>query len=165
METAADMEQAVVSRSGVADVLIMAAAVADFRPKLAADRKLKKSDGVPELVLEPTPDILAALGRTRRPGQVLVGFAAETAKGEDLRAYALDKLQRKHLDLVVANDVSAPGVGFGYDTNAVLILAPEGIVTEVPLSDKRTVASAILDAVAGRLVLPEGPPENPPDKE
>jgi phosphopantothenoylcysteine decarboxylase/phosphopantothenate--cysteine ligase len=156
--TAAEMEEAVLARAATADVVIMAAAVADFRPKVVADRKLKKGDGVPDLVLEPTPDILAALGRARPPGQSLVGFAAETASTTDLRAYAADKLRRKHLDLIVANDVSAPGVGFEHDTNAVLVLAADGTASEVPLANKRAIAAAILDAViALRLSAPNQP--------
>src|SRR5438270_8287084 len=103
VETAAEMEDAVLTRAEAADVVLMAAAVADFRPKAAAADKLKKADGVPEIVLEPTTDILAELGRRRRPGQTLVGFAAETG---DVRAYASSKLRAKGLDLVVANDVS-----------------------------------------------------------
>jgi phosphopantothenoylcysteine decarboxylase/phosphopantothenate--cysteine ligase len=154
VETAAEMEAAVMAASVTADVVIMAAAVADFRPKQVADRKLKKTEGIPEVLLEPTTDILDGLGRVRRPGQVLVGFAAETAAAGDLRAYAEDKLRRKHLDLVVANDVSAPATGFGHDTNAVLILAADGSATSVPLSDKRAVGAAVLDAVAARLASP-----------
>ena len=92
--------------AAAADVVVMAAAVADFRPKSTADAKLSKADGVPELVLEPTPDILAELARRRRPGQVLVGFAAETHQVPE-RAAA--KLAAKGVDLMVANDVSAPG--------------------------------------------------------
>jgi len=144
VETAAEMQDAVLSRSGKADVVVMAAAVADFRPARAAGRKLKKADGAPDLVLEPTTDILALLGRQRRPGQVIVGFAAET---DDLRANAAEKLTRKGVDLIVANDVSAPGVGFEHDTNAVVILDAAGGVVEVPLSDKRAIARSILDAV------------------
>jgi phosphopantothenoylcysteine decarboxylase / phosphopantothenate---cysteine ligase len=145
VETAEEMEQAVTSRSDASDVIVMAAAVADFRPKAAADAKLKKADGVPEVVLEPTPDILAGLGRRKPPGQTLVGFAAETG---DVVAAAADKLVRKGLDLIVANDVSAPGVGFEHDTNAVAILGPSGMRQDVPLSDKRAVARTVLDAVA-----------------
>ena len=151
VETAEEMATAVLERSGDADVVIMAAAVADFRPKLAAGTKLKKSDGVPELVLEPTPDILAAVGEARRPGQVLVGFAAETVSGPRLLAYAADKLRRKHLDLVVANDVSAPGVGFAHDTNAVVIVGADGNSLEIPIADKTAVADAVLDAVVACL--------------
>jgi phosphopantothenoylcysteine decarboxylase/phosphopantothenate--cysteine ligase len=153
VETAADMEAAVLARADDSDVVIMAAAVADFRPKAPADHKLKKAEGVPEVVLEQTPDILAELGRRRRPGQVLVGFAAETVfsrgsrQAGDLRAYAEQKLRGKHLDLVVANDVSAPGAGFEHDTNAVLVLGADGTAIEVPLADKRAIARTILDAV------------------
>jgi phosphopantothenoylcysteine decarboxylase/phosphopantothenate--cysteine ligase len=145
VETAEEMERAVTSRSDASDVIVMAAAVADFRPKAVADAKLKKADGVPEVVLEPTPDILAGLGRRKRPDQTLVGFAAETG---DVVAAATDKLVRKGLDLIVANDVSAPGVGFEHDTNAVAILGPSGMRQDVPLSDKRAVARTVLDAVA-----------------
>jgi phosphopantothenoylcysteine decarboxylase / phosphopantothenate---cysteine ligase len=144
VETAEEMEQAVTSRSDTSDIVVMAAAVADFRPKAVADAKLKKADGVPDVILEPTPDILAGLGRRKRPEQTLVGFAAETG---DVGAAATDKLVRKGLDLIVANDVSAPGVGFEHDTNAVAILGPSGMRQDVPLSDKRAVARAVLDAV------------------
>lgn len=144
VDTAAEMEDAVLSRSDDSDVVVMAAAVADFRPVQAVARKLKKADGAPEVVLEPTTDILAALGKQRRSGQTIVGFAAET---DDLRANAADKLARKGIDLIVANDVSAPGVGFEHDTNAVVILDASGGAVEVPLSDKRAIARSILDAV------------------
>ena len=144
VETAAEMEHAVLSRADDADVVVMAAAVADFRPARPADSKLKKADGAPEVVLEATTDILAELGARRRPGQVLVGFAAET---DDLREHAAEKLRRKGVDLIVGNDVSAPGVGFEHDTNAVYILAADGTSHEVPLADKRAIARAILDAL------------------
>lgn len=143
VETAAEMETEVLARAATADVVVMAAAVADFRPKVVADQKIKKDGGPPELVLEPTPDILAGLGAVKRAGQILVGFAAET---EALRQNAADKLRRKRLDLIVANDVSAPGAGFEHDTNEVLILG-EGIEQNVSLTDKRAIAAAVLDAV------------------
>jgi phosphopantothenoylcysteine decarboxylase/phosphopantothenate--cysteine ligase len=126
----------------------MAAAVADFRPKVAADEKIKKQDGTPEVVLEPTTDILAALGKRKHPGQVLVGFAAETS---DLRTRAAEKLRKKNVDLIVANDVSAPGAGFEHDTNSVVLLDPDGLEQNVPLTDKREVARLVLDAVVSRL--------------
>ena len=148
VETASEMEHAVLARSDASDVVVMAAAVADFRPKLTADHKIKKGEGAPEVVLEPTTDILAALGGRKRPEQVLVGFAAETA---EVRTHAADKLARKNLDLVVANDVSAPGVGFAHDTNSVIVLSADGSEQNVPLTDKRLVARAVLDAVAARL--------------
>ena len=144
VETAAEMERAVLHASAAADVVLMAAAVADFRPRAPAGHKLKKAGGVPEVLLEPTPDILAQLARVRRPGQLLVGFAAETA---DVVAAAAEKLRRKDLDLVVANDVSAAGAGFDHDTNEVVLVRPDGSEQNVALSDKREVARAILDAV------------------
>ena len=112
-------------------------------PKASVDHKIKKEGGPPEIVLEPTPDILAGLGSVKRPGQILVGFAAET---EALHENATSKLRRKHLDLIVANDVSKPGAGFEHDTNEVVILG-EGIEQNVSLTDKRVVARAVFDAV------------------
>jgi phosphopantothenoylcysteine decarboxylase / phosphopantothenate---cysteine ligase len=126
-------------------VVVMAAAVADFRPKLAEAGKIKKDSGVPDVVLEPTPDILAGLGARKHPGQILVGFAAETS---DLLANAEAKLRSKNLDLIVANDVSAPHVGFQHDTNAVTLLRRDGTTATVALTDKRSVARAILQCVA-----------------
>ncbi|MGH9079993.1 MAG: phosphopantothenoylcysteine decarboxylase, partial [Acidimicrobiales bacterium] len=151
VETAADMEATVLARSADADVVVMAAAVADFRPKRASGSKLAKADGVPELVLELTPDILAELGRRRRDGQVLVGFAAETGAADD-RAVA--KLVAKGVDLMVANDVASPGVGFDHDTNQVTMFGADGSVTEIPLSTKDAVADAILDRVCALLSAP-----------
>ncbi len=134
----------------------MAAAVADFRPKVASAEKSKKEDGPPEIVLEPTHDFLVDLGRDKPAGQVLVGFAAETS---DLVANAESKLRRKNLDLIVANDVSAAGVGFEHDTNAVVLLRPGGIRQDVPLADKRDIARAVLDVVVEiRSSIPEGHP-------
>ncbi|HVF32807.1 MAG TPA: bifunctional phosphopantothenoylcysteine decarboxylase/phosphopantothenate--cysteine ligase CoaBC [Acidimicrobiales bacterium] len=144
VSTAAEMEEAVVPRQGELDVVVMAAAVADFRPKQASESKIKKDEGVPEILLEPTVDILATLGRTKPAGQVLVGFAAETG---DLREHAMGKVRRKNLDLIVANDVSAAGVGFEHDTNSVLLLSADGWEQDVPLSDKREVARTVLDRV------------------
>jgi phosphopantothenoylcysteine decarboxylase / phosphopantothenate---cysteine ligase len=148
VDTATEMEAVVLSRAGSADVVVMAAAVADFRPKAAAEEKLHKADGVPELMLEPTPDILDELGRRKHAGQVLVGFAAETG---DVRAGAEDKLRRKRLDLIVANDVTAPGVGFGHETNAASLLDAAGNWTDVPLTTKRDLARIVLDVVSRAL--------------
>mgnify|MGYP001814835489 FL=1 len=144
VETADEMQQAMTSAAADHDVVVMAAAVADFRPKAAADGKLKKRDGTPEIVLEPTPDILAGLGAGKRTGQVLVGFAAET---DDLIANATEKLRSKHLDLIVANDVSAPEVGFAHDTNAVTLLRPDAEPVEIDLASKRDVARAVIDTI------------------
>ena len=107
-------------------------------------KKVKKTSTHLTLDLEPTPDILAGLGASKPAHQVLVGFAAETS---DLIANATSKLERKRLDLIVANDVSAPGVGFQHDTNAVTLLAADGEVTSVALTDKQRIAAAVLDEV------------------
>lgn len=144
--TAQELHDAVMARADHADVVVMAAAVADFTPVQVADQKLKKHDGVPRIELRPTIDVLAGLGERKHPGQTLVGFAAETT---DVAAHAAAKLAAKQIDLIVANDVAAPGVGFEHDTNEVLILHPDGQQHHVPLSDKRSVARAVLDAVAG----------------
>jgi phosphopantothenoylcysteine decarboxylase/phosphopantothenate--cysteine ligase len=144
VESAADMEAALDEVCPRADVVIMAAAVADFRPKVAAARKLSKDDGVPEVVLEPTPDLLTGLVARRHRGQVIVGFAAET---NDVVARGRKKLQRKGVDLLVVNDVSAPGAGFDHDTNAVTILGADGSTLEIALTSKNVVADAVLDRV------------------
>ncbi|MYJ48177.1 MAG: phosphopantothenoylcysteine decarboxylase, partial [Acidimicrobiales bacterium] len=149
VETAAEMEAAVASHAG-ADVIIMAAAVADFRPADVAPQKIKKgnpadSTEAPVIVLEHTHDILAGLGAAKPPGQVLVGFAAETA---DVLDNAAAKLARKNLDVMVANDVSAAGAGFAHDTNIVTILLADGTVRPLPICSKREVADAVLDTVA-----------------
>jgi phosphopantothenoylcysteine decarboxylase/phosphopantothenate--cysteine ligase len=145
VETAAEMQTAVEALAPTADVIVMAAAVADFRPKVAEAGKIKKDGGVPEIVLEPTPDILAGLGANKPAGQILVGFAAETS---DVAANAEVKLRRKKLDLIVANDVSVADVGFQHDTNEVMLLRAGGATTHVSLTDKRSVARAILECVA-----------------
>ena len=147
VETAAEMEDAVHAAEASADVVVMAAAVADFRPARVAVRKLKKQAGVPEITLEPTPDILAGLGTRKRPGQTIVGFAAET---DEVRQNAAAKLAAKGIDLIVANDVTAPGAGFEHDTNHVVIIHADGTEREVPLADKRAVARAVFNAVLDR---------------
>jgi phosphopantothenoylcysteine decarboxylase/phosphopantothenate--cysteine ligase len=144
VQSAADMQAAVVPRAPDQDVVIMAAAVADFRPANPAEHKIKKDGSPPQIVLEPTHDFLVDLGEHKPPGQVLVGFAAET---DAVLPNARDKMARKRLDLIVANDVSAPGVGFEHDTNRVVILSPSGMEHDTHLSDKRAVARAVLDAV------------------
>jgi phosphopantothenoylcysteine decarboxylase/phosphopantothenate--cysteine ligase len=141
VDTAAAMERAMLEHAARADVVVMAAAVADFRPKAPAEAKLSKADGLPEIVLEPTPDILSELTARRVPGQVIVGFAAETGALDRAEA----KLVAKGVDLMVANDVSAPGVGFDHDTNAVTIMGRDGLRQVVGLCSKRLVAEAVLD--------------------
>ncbi len=149
--SAQEMHDAVLERSHAADIVIMAAAVADFRPKQEAVGKLQRSQGPPELILEPTPDILAAVVGRRRPGQTVVGFAAEWG---DAAAGARAKLEAKGVDLVVGNDVSAPGVGFDHDTNTVVIVSSTGIELNVGPADKRAVARAVLDAVVAHRSSP-----------
>ena len=142
VETAAQMLEAVTAVAATADIIVMTAAVADFRPSTVADSKIKKSNGVPSIELERTVDILATLGASKRPGQVLIGFAAET---NDLVANAERKLAAKNADFIVANDVSADGAGFAHDTNQVTILGHNGFSLGVPLRSKSAVANAVLD--------------------
>ena len=144
VESAQEMHDAVMAHAPGADAVIMAAAVADFRPKAPAEQKIKKADGVPEIVLEPTTDILAALGRAKRPGQVVVGFAAET---ERLRENAAAKLAAKRVDLMVANDVSAPDAGFEVDTNRAVLLWADGHHAETQLLAKDELATVVLTHV------------------
>jgi len=144
VETAAQMQKAIEGLWSQTDVMVMCAAVADFRPVSCASDKIKKEGGIPQIILESTPDILAGLGATKRSDQVLVGFAAETS---DLIANAHSKLERKNLDLMVANDVTQPGVGFQHDTNAVTFLTPNQPLQLLALSDKRNVARVLLDIV------------------
>jgi phosphopantothenoylcysteine decarboxylase/phosphopantothenate--cysteine ligase len=143
VETAAQMASAVFEAAPQSDVVVMAAAVADFTPVAVAEQKIKKSTGTPEILLQPTVDILATLGAQRPPSQVLVGFAAETS---DLVENAAKKLAAKGVDLMVANDVAADQVGFGHDTNAVVILSDAENSKKVPLASKTEIANAVLDA-------------------
>ena len=128
------------------DVAVCCAAVADWRPECAADHKIKKSEGPagPGLTLVANPDILAASSKAGKRPRLVIGFAAET---DDLLANAQKKLQRKHVNLMVANDVRQPGAGFDADTNLVKILDAQGGVEELPLLSKRAVADRILDRV------------------
>ncbi len=144
VESAAEMESAVRAALPEADVLLMAAAVADFRPSRAAPQKLKKETNLDALPLEPAADILRATRDARRPGMLVVGFALET---ENARANARAKLESKGLDLVVLNDATEPGAAFEVDTNRVTILAREGGEEPLPLLSKDEVAEAILDRV------------------
>jgi phosphopantothenoylcysteine decarboxylase/phosphopantothenate--cysteine ligase len=145
VETAQQMADAVLAVAPSASIVVMAAAVADFRPTIVAGNKLKKADGVPEIVLERTPDILAALGAAKPAGQVLVGFAAET---DEVCANAAAKRAAKHVDLMVANDVTEPDAGFEVDTNRVVLLDSAGRVDELPLMTKDSLAGVILDRIA-----------------
>jgi phosphopantothenoylcysteine decarboxylase/phosphopantothenate--cysteine ligase len=128
------------------DVLLMAAAVADFRPREPADHKLKKTEGPPPVVeLEPTPDIITGLAARRRPGQIIVGFAAE--HGAQALDYGRDKLARKGLDAVVVNDVSQVGIGFDAADNEVTVLTGSGRETRLARAGKDRIADGILDLI------------------
>jgi phosphopantothenoylcysteine decarboxylase / phosphopantothenate---cysteine ligase len=153
VETAQELYDAALAAAPDADVVVMAAAVADFRPKAATAEKLKKERGVPKVVLEPTPDTLAELGRTRRPDQILVGFAAETT---DHLAGGRRKLEHKHLDLVVVNHVEGTGGAFdAEDASAFLVDATR--VEPLP-SAKREIARQLLDRIE-QLRVGQSPPE------
>ncbi len=154
VESAEEMAVAVAEQASQADLVLMAAAVADFCPADPADQKIKKSTGAPKISLVPTVDILAKLGANKPRGQVLVGFAAET---QDAVANATAKLADKNLDLMVLNDVTAPGVGFEHATNAVTIIRSDTSKREVPLASKLEIAHAVLDEAAGLLAsVPDG---------
>jgi len=146
VSTAQEMQEAVLAESTGADALVMAAAVADFRPKTVAENKLKKRDGIPQIELEAAPDVLMAVaGLGSRKPRVVIGFAAES---RDLLENASSKLKSKKLDMLVANDVSAPDAGFGVDTNRVTLLFPKGKEETMPLMSKSEVAENIIAHVA-----------------
>jgi phosphopantothenoylcysteine decarboxylase/phosphopantothenate--cysteine ligase len=147
VESAADMLEAVSSRYELADIVVKAAAVADYRPVVRHSAKLKKTGSTLMMELEKTTDILTLLGE-RKNGQFLVGFAAETDR---LDEHAMDKLRRKNCDLIVGNDVSMEGAGFNGDTNAVRIFDADGLVEALPVMSKRDVAERLLTLVAERL--------------
>ncbi|HWF53964.1 MAG TPA: bifunctional phosphopantothenoylcysteine decarboxylase/phosphopantothenate--cysteine ligase CoaBC [Solirubrobacteraceae bacterium] len=148
VNTAAELGQACEERFDACDVLVMAAAVADFRPATPADYKLKKTGAATptSIELERTDDILSALAARRRAGQVLVGFAAE--HGDGAIQYGREKLARKRLDAVVVNDISRPEIGFDSAENAVTILSSDGAELTVAQTSKRRVAEAVLDVVS-----------------
>ncbi|MBM4243418.1 MAG: bifunctional phosphopantothenoylcysteine decarboxylase/phosphopantothenate--cysteine ligase CoaBC [Deltaproteobacteria bacterium] len=143
VETAAEMARAVDAEARTASVVVAAAAVADYRPKRRADEKAAKVKGGTALQLETTRDIVATIDRSR-PGRIIVGFAAETGNPVEK---ARGKLERKRLDLIVANDVTATGAGFDVETNVVTLIDSSGVMS-LPLLDKDDVADAILDRVA-----------------
>lgn len=145
VETAAQLAAATAERFDDTDVVLMAAAVADFRPRDPASHKLKKDEGPPRVELEPTEDVLSGLASRRRPGQVLVGFAAE--HGEGAVDYARGKLERKRLDAIVVNDVSQPGIGFDSTENEVTILLAAGGERRLTRSSKESIADGVLDEV------------------
>ena len=144
VETAAEMADAVWSRVAEQDVVVMAAAVADFRPAKTHTTKLSRSDGPPLIVLEPAPDILAGVVERNPGGAFIVGFAAETGSLER----AVEKAASKGVDVLLANDVLADGSGFGTVTNQVTVVMPDGTTDPWPLVSKAEVASRLWDLVA-----------------
>lgn len=139
--SAAEMADAVKAEFENADAAIMCAAVADYRPKTFSASKIKKSEGSFFLELERTEDILASLGKMKRSGQILIGFAAET---DDLEQNALGKLQRKNLDWIAANRLDLPGQGAESSTNTVILYSSDGRKYDIPLASKHSVAESIL---------------------
>ncbi len=145
VQSAAEMQAACTVEFPSCEVLLMAAAVADFRPAEPVADKIKKDGGPPAVVLEPTEDILRALAPQHRPGQVVVGFAAE--HGEGAVDFGRQKLLEKNLDMVVVNDISRRDIGFDSEANEVVIVTADH-ERRVPRADKRQVAEAVLDEVA-----------------
>ncbi|MCI8581545.1 MAG: bifunctional phosphopantothenoylcysteine decarboxylase/phosphopantothenate--cysteine ligase CoaBC [Dorea sp.] len=145
--TAEDMFREVTARSAGMDIIIKAAAVADYRPKNVSDEKMKKSDGEMTLELERTKDILGYLGSNKREGQFLCGFAMET---QNLLENAKEKLARKNADMIVANNLKIQGAGFGTDTNVVTIITEDGIQA-LELMSKEQVSGHILNEILRRL--------------
>ena len=144
IESASELYDAMMQEAPEQDVIIQAAAVSDYRPAEQKDRKIKKESGSDlTLILTENPDIAKAVGEQKKPGQTLVGFAAET---DNLRKNAKSKLEKKKLDMIVANDVTKPGAGFNVDTNIAVLITSDGS-TEEPLQTKRQLAERILDKV------------------
>ncbi|MFA6715165.1 MAG: bifunctional phosphopantothenoylcysteine decarboxylase/phosphopantothenate--cysteine ligase CoaBC [Victivallaceae bacterium] len=141
VESAAEMASAVKAEAADADLVIMAAAVADFTPKQYCEQKLKKTSGSLTLELEATEDILLTLGQNKPAGQILVGFAAES---ENLLANARDKMRRKNLDWIAANDISKTDSGFAADANAVTLLSCDGGIIELTQDSKKNIAEKII---------------------
>ncbi|MBU7319494.1 bifunctional phosphopantothenoylcysteine decarboxylase/phosphopantothenate--cysteine ligase CoaBC [Paenibacillus oleatilyticus] len=148
VESALEMMEAVLSRLPEQDVIIKAAAVADYRPAEQAEHKIKKNEDEMTMRLVKNPDIAQAVGERKKPSQLLVGFAAET---QHLETFAQEKLKKKRCDLLVANDVTMEGAGFGTDTNVVRIYDSGGLVEALPLMSKGQVAARLLALVADRL--------------
>ena len=147
VQTAAEMRKATLEAARKADALLMAAAVADYRPASASTHKIKRGRDSLALSLEPTDDILRAVAEGRSKGgrpKVVVGFAAES---QDLVVNALAKLKAKDLSLIVANDITSPGAGFSVDTNRVTLIGPDGSVQALPVMSKVEVAEVVLDRV------------------
>ena len=148
--TARQMAEAVFDCAPKADIVVKTAAVSDYRPAVTADHKIKKGADDTVITLTRNPDILLELGRRKQPGQILVGFAAET---RDLETYAAAKIREKQLDMIVANLVGRPGAGFGSRTNAVSFFYPDGRREDMPVMDKEELAHVILDRIAGTVAF------------
>ena len=144
VESAAEMAQAMKSAAGTADVIIMCAAVADYRPKSYSTSKIKKSDDDLTIELERTEDILLSLGKNKKPGQILVGFAAET---DDLLQNAQRKLEKKNLDYIAANIVGVAGRGFAADSNAITLIGRNSFKSELALKSKSEIARELLEII------------------
>lgn len=144
--TAAEMADAVKSRADKQDIIIKAAAVADYRPRYAADEKIKKKDDDMSIALERTEDILAFLGSHKKEGQFLCGFSMET---ENMERNSREKLRKKNLDLIVANNLKQEGAGFGTDTNIVTLMSETGAV-QLPMMSKEEVADELLTYIMAR---------------
>ena len=145
--SAQDMFDAVTSAAAEADVIIKAAAVADYRPATVAANKIKKSDGDMSIQLERTKDILGTLGSARRPGQFICGFSMET---ENVLENSRKKLDKKNVDMIAANDLNTEGAGFAVSTNVLTLITREGNVS-LPLMSKDDAANALLDEIVKRL--------------
>lgn len=144
VESAEQMYAACVQVFPAADIAVMSAAVADYKPSVVADKKIKKQEGTLDIQLDKTKDILAALGHTKKPGQFLVGFALET---NDEEANARLKLERKNADLVVLNSLNDSGAGFAHDTNKVTLIGKDGFKKDLPLQSKADTAAAIVQHI------------------
>lgn len=144
IETAEQMRQAVLKEFVSSDIIIKAAAVADYRARYMESQKIKKSEETLTIMLEKNPDILMELGRQKKSNQILVGFAAET---QNLIQYATEKLQRKNLDMIIANDVTAINAGFNCDTNIVKLLYRDGRAEDLPMMSKKDLATVIFDKI------------------
>ena len=143
VETAAQMQAAVLDEFDTVDIVIKAAAVADYRPEMVAEQKIKKTGDTLTINLVRNPDILFELGQKKKQ-QLLIGFAAET---EDLMTHAQEKLTKKNLDMIVANDVTLPGAGFNIDTNIVKIIHKNGDIEELPQLSKQQIAEILIDKI------------------
>ena len=152
VESAREMFEAVTARSGEQDIIVKAAAVADYRPATVGTEKIKKSDGDLSIALERTNDILGWLGQNRRDGQFLCGFSMET---QNMLENSRAKLAKKHIDMIVANNLKVEGAGFGTDTNVVTLITRDS-ETELPIMTKEEVADCLLTEILKRTKEQDG---------